>query len=125
MQAPTRRDGKAFSNRRRVAGLLAVLLLALVACGDSPEPAPGVVGDRVTISIGVRDDPGHRAALYALDERIVTSSTIDLVISYLPPSEIEAAGRSGRFDVVEVLCYRLRWLGGIIWEIPVQMSGVD
>lgn len=102
MQAPTKRGKDVFSNRRRVAGLLAVLLLAITACGDGQEPAASVAGDRVTISIGVRDDPGHRAALYALDERIVTSSTIDLVISYLPPSEIEAAGRSSRFDVVEV-----------------------
>ena len=102
MQPPTKIGRDVFSKRGRVAGLVAVLLLVAVACGGSPEPAPSVAGDRVTISIGVRDDPGHRAALYALDERIVISSTIDLVISYLPPSEIEAAGRSSRFDVVEV-----------------------
>ena len=102
MLARARTDRYAAKGRKLLAGLLATLLLVAAACGDSQEPTPSVVDDRVTISIGLRDDPGHRAALYALDQRIVTSASIDPVISYLAPSDIEEAARSNQFDVVEV-----------------------
>ena len=79
---------------------LGLLALLTAACGGDEGPAI-TEGDRVAISLAVLDDVGHRAALYALDQRLVTSTTVDLVMTYLPTSALDEAARSKQYDVVE------------------------
>ncbi|MEX0786438.1 MAG: hypothetical protein WD939_07375, partial [Dehalococcoidia bacterium] len=62
---------------------------------------PEVDGDRTTVSIAVLDDPGRRAALYAIEQGIVTSSAIDLDISYLAQTALTEAAAAKQYDVVE------------------------
>lgn len=83
------------------AGLLAALALLAAACGGSEEPSAATEGDRVTISLAVLDDVGRKASLYAIEQRIVTSASVDVVITYLPPSAIDESARSKEFDVIE------------------------
>lgn len=66
--------------------------------GDDEEPD---LGDRTTISLGVLDDPSRRAALYAIEQGIVSSEEIDLSITYLARSELTDAVSARQFDVIE------------------------
>jgi len=87
--------------RRHAAYLLITLALLATACEGGEEPASITSGDRLTISLALFDNVGHRAALYAIEQGIVTSPTVDLVVTYLSPSVIEEAARSKQYDVVE------------------------
>ncbi len=58
-------------------------------------------GSRTTISLAVLDDPSRRAALYAIEQGIVTSDAIDLNVSYLPQSMLSEATSARQHDVVE------------------------
>ena len=60
-----------------------------------------VVGDRTTISIALLDHPSRRAALYAIEQGILTSDTVDLDITYLPQSALGEAAAAGLYDVIE------------------------
>lgn len=64
--------------------------------GEEPD-----LGDRTTISLGVLDDTSRRAALYAIEQGIVDSETIDLSITYLPRSQLTDAVSARQFDVIE------------------------
>ncbi|MCI0777943.1 MAG: hypothetical protein J4N95_07160 [Chloroflexi bacterium] len=59
------------------------------------------LGDRATISLGVLDDASRRAALYAIEQGIVDSETIDVSITYLARSELTDAVSARQFDVIE------------------------
>ena len=59
------------------------------------------LGDRTTISLGVLDDASRRAALYAVEQGIVGSETVDLNITYLSRSELADAVSARHFDVIE------------------------
>ena len=65
------------------------------------EAQPLVNGDRTTVSIALLDHPGRRAALYAIEQGILTSDTVDLDITYLPQSAIIEAAAAGQYDVIE------------------------
>ncbi len=65
---------------------------------DDEEPD---VGDRTMISIGVLDDASRRVALYAIEQGIVSSETVDLSITYLARSELTDAVSARQFDVIE------------------------
>lgn len=78
---------------------LALALLA-AACDGDEEFAP-VTGDRVTISIAFLDDPNRRAALYAIEQAIATSSSVDLDLTYLPLSTITDVASAKQYDVIE------------------------
>ncbi|MCH7579085.1 MAG: hypothetical protein IIB22_02455 [Chloroflexi bacterium] len=65
---------------------------------DGEEPD---LGDRTTISLGVLDDASRRAALYAIEQGIVGSETIDLSITFLARSELADAVSARQFDVIE------------------------
>ncbi len=84
--------------------LVTVLAIALfaTACGGGEEPPAGSEGDRITITIAVADDVNRRAALYAIEQGIAGSETVDLYITYLPSSAISDAASSKQFDVIEV-----------------------
>lgn len=59
------------------------------------------LGDRTMISIGVLDDASRRAALYAIEQGIVSSETTDFSITYLARSELTDAVSARQFDVIE------------------------
>ena len=65
---------------------------------DEEEPD---IGDRTMVSIGVFDDASRRAALYAIEQGIVSSETTDFSISYLARSELSDAVSARQFDVIE------------------------
>ena len=58
-------------------------------------------GDRTTVSIALLDHPSRRAALYAIEQGILTSDTVDLDITYLPQSALAEAASAGQYDVIE------------------------
>lgn len=68
---------------------------------DGPPPTIAPEGERATVSLAVLDHPGRRAALYAIEQGIVTSDSVDLDISYLSQSALMEAASAGQFDVVE------------------------
>jgi hypothetical protein len=83
---------------------LALLGAAAAACsaaggggGDVATPA----GGRVTVTIALVDDAARRAAAYAIEQGIEPSDTVDLAVSYLPPSALDAATSAGQYDIVE------------------------
>ncbi|MCH8901084.1 MAG: hypothetical protein IIC88_02185, partial [Chloroflexi bacterium] len=77
--------------------------LALAACGGDTRPPDDVTdGDRITISIAVRDDANRLAALYAIEQGIVTSDTIDVDVTYLTQSAIDEVALARQYDVIEV-----------------------
>ena len=74
-----------------------------VACGGERGQEPPVAGgDRVTLSLAVVDSVGYRTALYAIEEGIVTSDSIDVAITYLSPSALAESARSKQYDIVDV-----------------------
>ena len=85
-----------------VALLSAALALLLAACGGDTPPPDVINGDRITVSIAVRDDANRLAALYAIEQGIVTSETIDVNIVYLPQSAIDEVALARQYDVIEV-----------------------
>ncbi|MCH7811126.1 MAG: hypothetical protein IH958_00665 [Chloroflexi bacterium] len=58
-------------------------------------------GDRVTVSIAVLDDPSRAAALFAIEQGIVTSDFVDVEIAFLPLSTIIDVAPAKQFDVIE------------------------
>ncbi len=68
---------------------------------DDPPLTIAAEGDRVTVSLAVLDHPGRRAALFAIEQGIVTSDSVDLDVSYLSQSALTEAASAGQFDVVE------------------------
>lgn len=77
--------------------------LALAACGGDTRPPDDVTdGDRITISIAVRDDANRLAALYAIEQGIVTADTIDVDVTYLTQSAIDEVALARQYDVIEV-----------------------
>lgn len=86
----------------RVALLSAALALLLAACGGDSQPPDVTDGDRITISIALRDDANRLAALYAIEQGIVTSDTIDVDVTYLTQSAIDDASLARQYDVIEV-----------------------
>jgi len=77
------------------------LLFSSAQDEDDPPPTIAPEGERVTVSLAVLDHPGRRAALYAIEQGIVTSDSVDLDISYLSQSALMEAASAGQFDVVE------------------------
>lgn len=67
--------------------------------GDSGPAAGG--GEPVRLTLALLDDPSRDMYLYAIDEGIVTSDSIDLDVHMLPPAAIVEAFASREFDVVE------------------------
>lgn len=72
----------------------------LFAGPTSTATAP-VQGGRQTVSLAVLDDPSRRAALYAIENGLVTSNLVDLNITYLPQAELTEAVSTRQYDVVE------------------------
>ncbi len=60
-------------------------------------------GDRTTVSIAVLDHPSRHAALYAIEQGIVSSDSVDLDLTYLVPSEIVQAAPARQYDVIEAM----------------------
>lgn len=67
--------------------------------GEAPEGT--MDGDRTTVSLALLDDPSRRAALYAIEQGIVTSDTVDVDLTYLPLSTIIEAAPAKQYDVIE------------------------
>lgn len=86
-----------------MSALLGALALAvlLAACEGAESPPDGAQGDRVTISIAVLDDANRRAALYAIEQGILTSDTVDVDVTYLPLSTIIDVAPAKQYDVIE------------------------
>ena len=82
--------------------LSAALALLLAACGGETRPPDVTNGDRITVSIAVRDDANRLAALYAIEQGIVTSDTIDVDVTYLTQSAIAEVALARQYDVIEV-----------------------
>ena len=75
--------------------------LADVLFSQTEQDGTGAQGDRVTISLAVLDDPSRRAALYAIEQGIVRSDSVDVSVSYVPPSSLTDAVAARQFDVIE------------------------
>ena len=75
--------------------------LTFVADDASAEKSDGTV--HATISLALLDDPSRRAALYAIEQGLVTSTDIDVNITYLSQSEIEAAATTKQYNVIEAV----------------------
>lgn len=58
-------------------------------------------GVRETVSLAVLDDPSRHAALYALEQGLVTSNIVDVSITYHPMSALNEATSTRQYDVVE------------------------
>jgi hypothetical protein len=69
--------------------------------GAEEESAAAMEGDRTTVSLALLDNPNRRAALYAIEQGIVTSESVDLDVNYLLPSAISEAAPARQYDVVE------------------------
>lgn len=98
---------------RRAQRALAALWDAAVVTGDitdSPSLDDVLFSDssgrredngRQTVSLAVLDDAGRRAALYAIEQGIVTSNLVDLDITYLSSSLLGQALAAREYDIVE------------------------
>ena len=69
--------------------------------GKDGSATPVPQGVRQTVSLAVLDDPSRRAALYALEQGLVTSNAVDVSISYQPMSALNEATSARQYDVVE------------------------
>lgn len=76
-------------------------MAAVLFSSDEEEPEAATDGDRTTISLALLDDPSRRVALHAVEQGIVTSGSVDLDLTYLPPSAIAEAAPARQYDVVE------------------------
>lgn len=69
---------------------------------DPGKRAPNAqAGGRVTMSLALLDDPARRAALYAIEQGMVTSSKIDISITYVSARALGEAATTKLYDVVE------------------------
>ncbi len=68
---------------------------------EGEELQAAIKGDRTTVSLALLDDPGRRTALYAIEQGIVTSDTVDLDLTYLPLSVLIEAAPARQHDVIE------------------------
>lgn len=68
--------------------------------GAGPDDGPPGA-TRTTVTLAVLDDPGRRCALYALEQRLITSDRIDVNLTYLPLSALQEAVPARQYDVVE------------------------
>jgi ABC-type nitrate/sulfonate/bicarbonate transport system substrate-binding protein len=81
---------------------LVCALALLSACKGDSQPAPARDGSaRTTITLAFLDDPSRRAALYAIDNALVTSDSIDLVTTYVSQSALAEALGGRQYDVLE------------------------
>ena len=69
--------------------------------GGGEEQEDAIEGDRETVGLALLDDPSRRAAMYAIEQGIVGSETIDISITYLARSELTDAVSARQFDVIE------------------------
>ncbi|MEX1254420.1 MAG: PhnD/SsuA/transferrin family substrate-binding protein [Dehalococcoidia bacterium] len=84
-----------------IVGLVCALAL-LSACKQDSESAPASDGSaRTTVTLAFLDDPSRRAALYAIDNALVTSDSIDIVATYVSQSALNEALGARQYDVVE------------------------
>jgi hypothetical protein len=87
---------------------LVVLVLAaaaVAACSDDSADEQGAPsspdGSRSTITIALLDDAARRSVMYAIEQGIETSDTVDLAITYLPQSALDNATLAAQYDIVE------------------------
>lgn len=71
------------------------------AASGTTDRSAVVEGNRLTISLALLDDPSRRAALYAIEQGIVTSELVDLSLTYLPESQLGEAPAARQYDVIE------------------------
>lgn len=84
--------------RTYILSLIAVLALA---CGPA-APSPTATGAaRETLTLAYSDDPSRVALLWAITNKKVTSSFLDLQVSFLPVAQIIPAANTKQFDAVE------------------------
>ena len=75
---------------------------ALFRAQDGAGPDEGPPGaTHTTVTLAVLDDPGRRCALFALEQRLITSDRIDVNLTYLPLSALQEAVPARQYDVVE------------------------
>ena len=106
--------------------LVAVFVLGLlaIACGGDEEPA-ALTGQRTTISLALLDDPGRRAALYAIEQGIVTSDSVDVNLTYLPLSAISDAASARQYDAVETAAVTVAQAAAAGFEFIVLSAGLQ
>ena len=78
------------------------LALALACGGGEDRPNGANESDRITVSIAVLDDANRRAVLYAIEQGIVSSDSVDVALSYLSRSAIGDAASTKQYDAIEV-----------------------
>lgn len=78
-------------------------MAAVLFTGEVEQAEAAPDADRTTVSIAVLDHPSRRAALYAIDQGIVSSDSVDLDLTYLVPSEIVQAAPARQYDVIEAM----------------------
>ncbi|OGO50951.1 MAG: hypothetical protein A2148_02335 [Chloroflexi bacterium RBG_16_68_14] len=71
--------------------------------GDEGAPSMAMKADRTTVSLALLDDPSRRAALYAVQQGIVTSDSVDVDLTYLPFSTLIEVAAARQYDVIEAL----------------------
>jgi hypothetical protein len=86
------------------------------------NPAPG---GRITVSLALLDDVSHRAATYAIEQGIVSSTKIDVSVTYLTPRALAQAAATRQYDVIEAspLILVLGPVSGI--PVAVVSAGVE
>lgn len=75
--------------------LVLILALVMAAC------APAAPAQRTTLEIAYADDPSRHALLWALVNGKVTSSTVDVKVSFLPLAQIIPAANTKQYDALE------------------------
>jgi ABC-type nitrate/sulfonate/bicarbonate transport system substrate-binding protein len=81
---------------------LACTLVLLSACDDSNPPAADGAGSaHATVTLAVLDDPSRHAALYALDNALVGSDSVDVVTTYVSQSALSGGLAGRQYDIVE------------------------
>lgn len=78
----------------------ALMLLAIVLGACAPA-APAAPAQRTTIELAYSDDPSRHALLWALVNGKVTSTTVDVKVSFLPVAQIIPAANTKQFDAIE------------------------
>lgn len=78
----------------------ALMLLAILLGACAPA-APAAPAQRTTVELAYSDDPSRHALLWALVNGRVTSSTVDVKVSFLPVAQIIPAANTKQFDAIE------------------------
>jgi hypothetical protein len=78
-------------------------LAAVLFAPAKQRAAAGTLGGRVTVSVALLDDAFRRAALYAIEQQLISSAEIDVDITYLPASALASAATTKQYDVIEAL----------------------